>query len=108
MFAPTFAESIGRTVSSTETPMAQSLRFCAVVILLIQCAGFAGQTRQIKSEQSVGIENHHVSARFDWKTGRLVCLKNLDTSDDYLKEASQGGNPFRAYVDTTITPKVLT
>jgi len=55
----------------------------------------------------MGLSNGQVEVRFDRRNGMLIGLKNLSTGDEYLKGPGRGGNPFRAYVDTTELPPVL-
>lgn len=64
-------------------------------------------THLVRTDSTIGIANGQVAVAFDTASGVLVSLKNLDTNDEYLKGRPDGGNPFRAYVDTTRVPKVL-
>ena len=38
----------------------------------------------------------------------MVALTNMVTGDNYIKETTGGGNPFRAYVNTTQLPQIAT
>ena len=66
----------------------------------------AATCRQTQTETTVGLANGQVELAFDARTGALVSLRNLATDDEYLKDASPRGNPFRIYVDIT-KPYVL-
>ena len=43
------------------------------------------------------LANSHLSLSFDRATGALVSVLNLTTRDEYLKDATGVGNPFRVY-----------
>ena len=59
------------------------------------------------SDDLIVLANDKVRLAFDNQTGQLISLQNLVTSDEYLKNQPDGGNPFRAYVDTTQIPPTL-
>ncbi len=90
---------------------ASSLVLMLAPWLLIASTGSAAvappQSGQIRTDTTIGVANDRVSVSFDRKSGALLSLKNLATGDEYLKIGGSGGNPFRAYVDTTELPRVL-
>ncbi len=59
------------------------------------------------TERALVLDNGLVSLAFDKDSGVLTSIRNLATSDEYLKDVTAGGNPFRAYVDTSEIPQVL-
>jgi|GEM_PF-1670548 len=65
-------------------------------------------TKEVKTENTVGLENGLVRMEFDRATGALVGLRNLATGDEYLKDPGGDGNIFRGYADTTQLPPAVT
>ena len=49
----------------------------------------------------MGLRNRQVELRFDKESGALVSLRNRVTGDEYLKDASAEGNPFRVWAGIT-------
>lgn len=84
-------------------------RICAATVLVftLSSVNIAGTTREYQTPDSVGLENGAVALEFSKQSGALTKLQNVATGDDYMKEPAGDGNPFRAYVDTTETPRVL-
>ncbi len=85
-------------------------RFFEVILIefVFALACHAGVTREHATPDAVGLSNDLVAIQFGRHSGELVSLKNLVSSDEYLKGQADGGNPFRVYADATQTPKVLT
>lgn len=82
---------------------------CALILLtFLTSLGRAGVCTEVRSATSIGMRNDLVAVGFDTRYGALTTLKNLATNDEYLKGDAKDGNPFRAYVDTTQLPAVLT
>ncbi len=64
--------------------------------------------RRIETDSTIGLANGGVQIVFDKVTGELVSLRNLVTGDEYLKNRSGRGNPFRVYVNSTELPWFVT
>lgn len=66
------------------------------------------ETHEIKSVTKLGLANRFISMTFDRDTGALTSLFNEASRDEYMKDASHEGNPFRIYLDTTELPPPAT
>lgn len=56
-------------------------------------------TRFIDTSSEVGLENETMRIAFDAQTGELVSLKNVVRDDEYLKDRTHNGGPFRIFSD---------
>lgn len=75
-----------------------------VVLCLLGGNTVIAQTERcehIQTETAVGLRNRQVELRFDKESGALVSLRNRVTGDEYLKDASAEGNPFRVWAGIT-------
>ena len=82
---------------------------CLIVVLAgTFCQTVFGAPATVnKADGRLVLANDKIWLEFDGKTGQLISLQNLVTGDEYLKNKSDGGNPFRAYIDTTQIPPTL-
>ncbi len=92
--------------------MSQKPAHFAAALLIWACAAFCSgslhaATEEIRTIDSVGLRNDAVQVLFDLKTGAMNSMKNLATGDEYLKRPGREGNPFRVWLNTTETPRVL-
>ena len=58
-----------------------------------------GAATSIDTASEVGLENATVRIALDARTGELVSLKNARRGDEYLKDRSNNGGPFRIFSD---------
>ena len=78
------------------------------VLLLTTAPVAAGDVcRRVVDDNSVGLANDHLEIAFDRQSGALVRLKNLATADEYLKDPSGSGNPFRIYLSPDKLPPAV-
>jgi len=82
---------------------------CVFVVLLGSLCQplIAAPARVEEDDGRIVLANDKVRLAFDDQTGQLISLQNLTIGDEYLKNKSDGGNPFRVYVDTTEIPPTL-
>ena len=81
--------------------------FTALALCLASRPANAAVCQEINADKTIGLANDLVQVEFDKSTGAMVSLRNLASKDEYLKTLGGGGNPFRAYVNTTETPWFL-
>ena len=62
-------------------------------------ASSSAATKPIKTASELGLENETVRIAFDAQTGELVSLRNVVRGDEYLKDRTNDGGPFRIFSD---------
>jgi hypothetical protein len=62
-------------------------------------APFPATANSINTPSEVGLENETVRIAFDAQAGELISLKNLVRGDEYLKDRTNNGGPFRIFSD---------
>jgi hypothetical protein len=100
-----------KEISMSKLIRKKGLRVFVVVTmsLLTLCPGaIAGICKELKTKETVGLENGLVKIAFDSTSGQLVSLKNLISNDEYLKNPGGNGNPFRLYLNPDKLPNMVT
>lgn len=76
------------------------LPFCSILLIMLSSINIStADSIQRFTQDDLRIENEFCRIQFDPQTGGLRSITNLQTGDEYIKNATPDSQPFRIYAD---------